>query len=127
MPLSTYQAPGVYIEEISSGARPIQAVGTSTAGFVGVAPNAKAFLNEARAINNWSQFVREFTVEGSVATPLAHAVNGFFLNGGNRCYVVNVGPGAPVSGGAQRTGLDVLEAIDEIAIIAIPGFTDPAS
>jgi uncharacterized protein len=127
MPLSTYQAPGIYIEEISSGARPIQAVGTSTAGFVGVAPDPKAFVNEARAINNWSQFVKEFTVEGSVSTALSHAVSGFFLNGGHRCYVVNVGPGAPVSGGKDRTGLDVLEAIDEIAIVAIPGFTDAGS
>ena len=127
MPLSTYQAPGIYIEEVSSGARPIQAVGTSTAGFVGVAPNPKAFLNEARAINNWPQFVKEFTAEGSLSTHLSHAVHGFFYNGGHRCYVVNVGPDAPVSGGAERTGLDVLEAIDEIAIVAIPGFTDPGS
>ena len=128
MPLSSYQAPGIYIEEVASGARPIQAVGTSTAGFVGVAPDPKAFLNEARAINNWSQFLKEFTAEGSVSTPLSHAVYGFFLNGGHRCYVVNVGPGGTVSGGgAERTGLDVLEAIDEIAIVAIPGFTDAGS
>jgi hypothetical protein len=30
--------PPVVIEEVSSGARPIEAVGTSTAGFVGTAP-----------------------------------------------------------------------------------------
>jgi hypothetical protein len=30
--------PGVYIEETPSGARPIEGVGTSTAGFVGTAP-----------------------------------------------------------------------------------------
>src|SRR5450432_1166351 len=111
MPLSTYQAPGVYVEEISSGARPIQAVGTSTAGFVGVAPDPKAFLNEARAINNWSEFVKDFTGAGSVSTPLSHAIYGFFVNGGHRCYVVNIG-----GGGSTVTGLDVLEAIDEIAI-----------
>ncbi|HUI78733.1 MAG TPA: phage tail sheath C-terminal domain-containing protein [Bryobacteraceae bacterium] len=129
MPLSTYQAPGIYIEEVPSGARPIQAVGTSTAGFVGVAPNAKAYLNEARAINNWSEFCKEFVPEkDGESTPLSHAVYGFFLNGGHRCYVVNVGAGNAVNGGTGGgTGLDVLESIDEIAIVAIPGFSDPAS
>ena len=30
--------PGVYVEETPTGARPIEGVGTSTAGFVGSAP-----------------------------------------------------------------------------------------
>jgi phage tail sheath protein FI len=128
VPLSNYQAPGIYIEEVSSGARPIQAVGTSTVGFVGVAPQNDAFVNEARAINNWSEFLREFVSEGSKSTPLSHAVYGFFNNGGRRCYVVNVGKGAPVTGGGRkRAGLEVLESIDEIAIIAVPGFQDASS
>ncbi len=123
-----YRAPDIYIEEVSGGARPIQAVGTSTAGFVGIAPDAGAYVNQARAINNWSEFVKEFFPEGKTSTPLSHAVYGFFLNGGRRCYVVNVGQDKPVSGGGkQRTGLDVLEQIDEIAIVAIPGFSDPGS
>jgi hypothetical protein len=116
------------MEEVSAGTRPIQAVGTSTAGFIGVAPNVNAYMNEARAINNWSQFLREFVSEGSASTPLSHAVYGFFLNGGRRCYVVNVGAGQPISGGgAKRTGLDLLEAVDEVAIVAIPGYADVAS
>lgn len=127
MPLSTYQAPGIYMEEVSAGTRPIEAVGTSTAGFVGVTPNGQAYRNEARAINNWSQFVKEFVSEGSTSTPLSHAVYGYFLNGGRRCYVVNVGPNQPIGGGRNRTGLDVLETIDEVAIVAIPGFADVAS
>jgi len=32
------RARNVYVEEVSSGARPIQAVGTSIAAFVGLAP-----------------------------------------------------------------------------------------
>jgi hypothetical protein len=32
------RAPGVYIEETPAGARPIEGVGTSTAGFVGASP-----------------------------------------------------------------------------------------
>jgi len=127
MPLSEYQAPGIYMEEVSTGARPIQAVGTSTAGFVGEAPNPDAYKNEARAINNWTQFVKEFVKDGSASTPLSHAVYGYFINGGRRCYVVNTGKGQAVSGGAAPTGLDVLKPIDEVAIVAIPGYTDAAS
>lgn len=52
---------------------------------------------------------------------LAHAVYGFFHNGGTRCYVARM---------KQDTELDkVLEdfaAIDEIALVAAPGLTDDA-
>ncbi len=126
--MPNYMAPDIYIEEIAGGARPIQAVGTSTAGFVGEAPDASAHVNEAIAVNNWSQFIRLFVAEGSQSTPLSYAVYGFFQNGGSRCYVVNVGKGGPISaGGRNRVGLDILEQIDEIAIVAAPGYTDVAS
>lgn len=130
------QTPGVYIEEVPSGARPIQAVGTRTAGFVGVAPNPTARLNQAVPINNWTEFRTQFFPDDHPDanwTNLSHGVYGFFLNGGSRCYVVNVGEGKdhnpnPISGaGGPETGLDILARIDEIAIIAAPGYTDSAS
>jgi phage tail sheath protein FI len=34
----TYLNPGVYVEEVESGARPIEGVATSVAAFVGLAP-----------------------------------------------------------------------------------------
>ena len=123
-----YLTPGVYIEEVSAGPRPIEAIGTSTAGFVGMAPDPAAHVNEAVAINNVTQFVREFAPPGSASTPLAQAVFGFFLNGGSRCYVVNVGRDNPIVGNGQgRKGVDLLEEVDEVAIVAAPGFSDPAS
>jgi phage tail sheath protein FI len=126
--MATYSAPDIYIEEVSGGARPIQAVGTSTAGFVGEAPDPTRLVNEAVAINNWSQFVRFFVPEGSKSTPLSQAVYGFFQNGGSRCFVVNIGKGGAIAGGGRtRAGLDVLEQVDEIAIVAAPGYTDAAS
>lgn len=126
--MPTYLSPGVYVEEISTGARPIEAVGTSTAGFVGVTPDVKAFDNQMRWFDNWSQFVRDFVPEGATSTPLSNAVYGFFLNGGSRCCVINVGSGplvGPPTG--RRKGLDLLEETDEVAIVAAPGFNDPAS
>ena len=126
--MPNYLAPGVYIEEAPSGARPIEAVGTSTAAFVGVAPKADARLNEAVRINNWTQFLREFSAPDSASTHLAQAVYGFYLNGGRSCYVVNVGKdGALVGDARERRGLDVLKAVDDIAIVAAPGYTDPQS
>jgi hypothetical protein len=109
--------PGVYVEEVSTGTKPIGMAGTSTAAFLGVAPATDARLNEAVACNNWSQFVREFVRKDSPSTDLALAVFGFFLNGGGRCYVVNLGEGKPVAGDAhQRTGLYCLEAAAELLI-----------
>ncbi len=127
---TSYLAPGVYVEEVSSGARPIEAVGTSTAAFVGVPPAADARVNEAVAVNNWSAFLRIYTTPDSPTehNALAQAVYGFFLNGGGRCYVVNVGPGGALVGDAKgRRGLDLLEAIDEVSIVAAPGRVDAAS
>ena len=126
MPLSSYSTPGVYVEEIPAGPRPIQAVGTSTAAFVGEAPDAHARLNEAVAVNSWSQFLKVYAPKGAQSTPLSHAVLGFFQNGGSRCYCVNAGQGQPISGGGrERRGIDVLEEIEEVNIVAAPGYTRP--
>jgi phage tail sheath protein FI len=113
-----YLTPDVYVEEVPGGPRPIEAVGTRIAGFVGVAPNNGARVGEAVAINNWLQFRREFVGDGpATSTALSHAVFGFFQNGGSRCHVVNIG-----LRGAVRRGLDELTRIDEIAIVAAPGY-----
>lgn len=126
---TSYQAPGVYIEEVSTGPKPLEAAGTSTAGFVGRAPNAGARPHEPVAINNWSQFVKEFCQGKEVrSTPLSLAVYGFFENGGRRCFVVNIGDSPSLLGsGPKRQGLDVLREVDEVAIVAAPGYTDPGA
>lgn len=51
---------------------------------------------------------------------LLHAVNGFFDNGGSRCYVVRVKENAKVA----SLALERFESIDEIAIVAVPGIID---
>src|SRR5215472_4278184 len=125
---TTYTSPGVYVEEVSAGTHPIVPIGVSTAGFVGGAPDPAALVNVAWPINNWSEFVRHYVPEGATSTPLSHAVFGYFLNGGARCYVVNTGRAQPVSGGGRdRQGLQVLEQVDEVAVVVCPGYTDVAS
>lgn len=126
--MPNYLTPGIYLEEVATGPRPIQAVGTSTAGFVGKAPKADAHPGRAVAINNWSQFQRELAPQAKASTPLASAVYGFFENGGSRCYVVNLGESDMLEGdGPRRGGLALLEEIDEVAVVAAPGFADAAA
>ena len=93
-----YLSPGVYIQEIDSGPRPIEGVGTAMAAFVGFAPSGPA--NRPCLVTNWSQYVETFgrLEDGGRRNPhmpgayLSHAVYGYFLNGGGRCYVTRVTP-----------------------------------
>jgi phage tail sheath protein FI len=93
--------PGVYVNEISSQNKPIEGVGTSIAAFIGLAPWGP--VNTPTRVTDWMSFERAFGVPHSRQTPngpfmegayLAHAVYGFFENGGGACWVVRVGPGA---------------------------------
>ena len=94
--MPTYLTPGVYVEEVSSGKKPIEGVGTAVAAFVGLAPGGP--VNVPMRISNWSQFARIFGdttthdngpfMEGAY---LAHSVYGYFQNGGTLCWVVRVG------------------------------------
>ena len=99
-----YMTPGVYVEEVPSQSKPIEGVSTSVAAFVGLAPFGP--VNQPVRLSNWGQFARTFgNPSDRGAGPfmkgayLAHAVYGFFHNGGSLCYVVRVGegsaPGAP--------------------------------
>jgi phage tail sheath protein FI len=88
--VSNYLTPGVYVEETSSGIKPIQGVGTSTAAFVGF--TEKGPFNEAVLVTSWTQYTTVFGefVPGSY---LAQAVYGYFLNGGGNAYIVSLGAG----------------------------------
>jgi uncharacterized protein len=136
----SYMTPGIYIEEIPSGNPPIEAVGTSTPALLGIAPLASSRLNEAVAIDSWSQFQKYYifgedeyadaiangTPPRVVTTPLAQAVKGFFDNGGSRCYVLNLGPNGSLqgTGGARRQGIDLIEELDEVSMVCTPGLHD---
>jgi len=86
--MPTYLSPGVYIEEVEAGSRPIEGVGTAVAAFVGLAESGP--FNTATLVSNWTQFTGTFGgfVPGSY---LALSVYGYFMNGGGNCYVVRIG------------------------------------
>src|SRR6266508_4367461 len=130
--MPTYLTPGVYVEEIPSANKPIEGVGTSVAAFVGLAPGGP--VNTPMRLSNWSQFAKIF---GDASNPdngpfmegsyLAHAVYGFFQNGGTLCWVVRVGsddsaqrPRAALPAAADK-GVEALRAV------ALKGVSDPVS
>src|SRR5437773_5884245 len=90
---TSYLSPGVYVEEVDRGSKPIEAVGTNTVGFLG--ESMMGPQNQAVLVTNWSQFVKAFG-DFTQSTHLAHAVYGFFNNGGSRCFVVNLGQPPPL-------------------------------
>ncbi|MBN1136781.1 MAG: phage tail sheath family protein [Anaerolineae bacterium] len=96
-----YLSPGVYVEEVDRGPKPIEGVGTAMAAFVGFTEKAEYqrlvdgemitehLLNKPQLVTNWTQYVQRFGgfVEGAY---MPHAVYGYFHNGGSRCYVISV-------------------------------------
>lgn len=92
--MAEYLSPGVYVEEYDNSPRAIEGVGTSTAGFVGMAAKGPA-EGAPLLITSPADFTRKF---GGYLTEfaygeyryLASSVEQFFLNGGTRCYVARV-------------------------------------
>jgi phage tail sheath protein FI len=86
-----YLYPGVYIEEVSTGNAPIEGVSTSTAGFLGIAERGP---NQPVLCTSFGDYQRSFGsyVQDPDGTDhyLAYAVEGFFQNGGLRCFVQRV-------------------------------------
>ncbi|GAB3805296.1 phage tail sheath family protein [Micromonospora zhanjiangensis] len=104
--MPNYLAPGVYVEEVESGSRPIEGVGTAVAAFVGFA--AQGPFNTPTLVTNWSQYSQIFG-EFAPDCYLGHAVYGYFMQGGGAAYIVRVG--------GERGGDAALPAAPEPAAI----------
>ncbi|MBI5656242.1 MAG: phage tail sheath family protein [Geobacter sp.] len=128
--MGEYLAPGVYVEEVPSAVKPIAGVGTSTAGFVGISaditgtgmpakPGGGNYTQVAALdptpINNWEEFKTKFGDFCTANQYLAHAVYGFFNNGGTRCWVTRVTTVDDVDNAVEQ-----FKDIDEIAVLAAP-------
>ncbi|HSK97660.1 MAG TPA: phage tail sheath subtilisin-like domain-containing protein [Euzebyales bacterium] len=112
-----YLSPGVYVEEMQAGSRPIEGVGTAVAAFVGLAESGP--YNEPTLVTNWSQFTQVFGefIEGSY---LAAAVYGYFMNGGGACYVVRVGAdGAQLAANAELTSGTSSKKVGSYRVVAL--------
>jgi len=142
--MPNYFSPGVYVEEVPPTARPIAGVGTSTAAFLGVVADdvvlplrpgrtgkktdgsiepkdyyPLAPAGSPQLVTTWDLFRQNFGDPGKGNAILANAVFGFFNNGGTRCWVQRVAEVGDLTD--PDAALATLDAIDEIAIVAIPG------
>lgn len=79
-----YLSPGVYVEEFEIGARPIEGVSTSTGGFLGEAERGPT---TPKLVTSWIDYQRKFGSYFGATKYLPYAVEGFFANGGQRCYI----------------------------------------
>ena len=94
--MAEYFSPGVYVEEYDNSPRSIEGVGTSTAGFVGLAEKGPV-EGAPQLVTSFKSFTQQF---GGFLSEfaygeyrfLANSVEQFFANGGTRCFVMRVAP-----------------------------------
>jgi phage tail sheath protein FI len=151
-----YLSPGVYVEEVPSAVKPIAGVGTSTAGFIGLVgdevempdqpgkfnvdsdgnilpdspiPYDVADAEQPQLVTSWEEFKKKFGDIQDGNRELAHAVYGFFNNGGTRCWVTRVTDLTVDDSGTTpvdqvSNALAGFEAVDEINFVAVPMASD---
>src|SRR6478752_5110512 len=93
-----YLHPGVYIEEIERGPRPIEGVPTSTAAMLGEAERGSV---APRLVTSYKDYQRWFGNVFDQQKYLPYAVNGFFENGGKRAFICRLVGGDAVSASAE--------------------------
>ena len=118
-----YLHPGVYVEEVDAGPKPIEGVSTSTAGAVGVTERGPTdsgppYFGKPVLCTSFADFERKFgsfleepppadrnrwdldSAEGGRWWQFPLSVKGFFDNGGQRLYVKRVFASTAVASGA---------------------------
>jgi phage tail sheath protein FI len=128
--MPTYLTPGVYVEEVSSGNKPIEGVATAVAAFVGLLPGGP--INKPMRISNWTQFSNIYTdpqhpengpfMEGSYT---AHAVYGYFQNGGSIAWIIRVGSerGTPAAQASLPAATD--KEVEALRVTALTAASEP--
>jgi uncharacterized protein len=99
-----YKSPGVYIEEVDRGARPIEQAGTAVLALIGFCRETimaqkptgelvqQATPRSPTLVTNWTQFTNIFG-DFDQAIPggyLHQSIYGYFLNGGTAAFVVGL-------------------------------------
>lgn len=99
-----YLKPDVYVQRMANSAPPIEAVGTATAGMIGVF--RRGTPNDPMFITGWEDFKRQTAL--GLDTPYiadsdtVYAVRQFFKNGGNRLFIDRI-----VGDGAVKASVDI--------------------
>lgn len=89
--MAVFLSPGVFIEEVSTQAQVVEAVGTSTMAIVGFTKQGP--VEDPQVVTSSNDFGRRF---GGFTKPeeslVPHSVSAFFANGGSRAFIVRVVP-----------------------------------
>ena len=114
--MAQYFTPGVYVEENDNSQRVIDGVGTSVAGFVGLAEKGRTQGAPVR-ISSYRDFIKEYGNPLSDFSYgeyryLAPSVENFFANGGGVCYVARVIPEDAKCAKSEK-GILEMEAVNE--------------
>ncbi len=89
---TSYYHPGVYIEEIPSGAKPIEGVSTAVAALIGYTTEGP--IGEATLVHSWDDYKANFGEIHSETDAMGLAAFHFFLNGGKDAYVARLAQNA---------------------------------
>ncbi len=104
--MASYLHPGVYIEEIPSGSKPIEGVSTSITAFVGQAN--KGPVGEPVLIGKLDDYTENFGTITSENDHLGLAVLAFYLNGGKAAYICRL-----TSDAAQTASVDLAGGVTD--------------
>ena len=84
-----YFTPGVYIEEIERGPRPIEGVPTNIAAFLGETERGPTY---PRLVTSYNDYARLFGSVFDDTKYMPYAVSGFFENEGTTAYICRIVP-----------------------------------
>jgi phage tail sheath protein FI len=120
MAQQAYNSPGVYRQEVFLKPPPI--LQTGVPGFVGFAdplrlPDSALQFNQPVPLSRKDEFGALF--KGANGSFLANAVDGFFDNGGTRCYIVAADSGSDRVD-SLISAISALAPIEDIDLVAVP-------
>lgn len=101
--MPSYLHPGVYVEEIPSGSKPIEGVATSVAAFVGKA--TKGPLGTAELVQSFDDYSNQYGPVSSETDAMGLAVQSFYLNGGKSAYICRLAGTGSTSASVTVTGV----------------------
>ena len=114
--MPAYLHPGVYLEEIGSGARPVDAVATSVTAFVGEA--ARGPIATPTLVHSEDNYEGFFGPPASATDMMGLAAAAFYRNGGKDAYFVRVADPSTANTKAAALDLDGETASDVVTVLA---------
>lgn len=113
--MAQYNAPGVYVHDLTSGAQSITQVSSSVGLMIGRTRSGK--IGEAQKVGSWTEYINKYA--NGLDTPflendyLSYAVHGFFSNGGSQLFIGSVKKNAVKAKATSTKNSFVAEAANE--------------